>query len=92
MVNDTTMAFIGKNLDSSRLVTFDWKTMEYTLHSLQFKVSQSSSACAKLKGQNGVDLIAAAGSSYLPSGMEVWNPVEESTEIFTPEYPNAYAY
>ena len=45
--------------------------MEYTLHSLQFKVSQSSSACAKLKGQNGVDLIAAAGGSYLPSGTEV---------------------
>ena len=66
--------------------------MDYTSHSLQFKVSQSFSACAKLKGQNGVDLIAAAGSSYLPSGMEVWNPVEESTEIFTPEYPNAYAY
>ena len=45
--------------------------MDYTSHSLQFKVSQSSSDCAKLKGQNGVDLIAAAGSSYLPSGMEV---------------------
>jgi len=24
--------------------------------------------------------------------MEVWNPAEDSTEIYTPEYPGTYAY
>ena len=89
-INDTVTAFIGGFRDPFRIVTFDWQTMDYTLHSIQFQVGRRLSTCAKLKGHGGEDLIAVAGGDLLPSGMEVWNPKNGSTAILTSNFPETY--
>jgi len=65
-VNATVTALIGGRLDYRRVITFDWQTMEYTLHDMQFQVSQLSAACANLRGQNGENLVAVGGGQYAP--------------------------
>jgi hypothetical protein len=71
--------------DSHRILTFDWTNMEYTKHTSQLIGSRKRSACALLKGSDGVVLVAVA-SGY-SAGMEVWNPADDSVKMLTSDFP-----
>jgi hypothetical protein len=71
--------------DPYRILTFDWTTMEYTKHTSQLIGSRTMSACALLKGSDGEVLVAVASGNS--AGMEVWNPVDDSVKMLTPDFP-----
>ena len=45
------------------------------------------STCAMVTGSNGEKLVVVAGGHS--SGMEVWNPIDGSVNILTPDFPLA---
>jgi hypothetical protein len=68
-----------------RILTFDWTTMEYTIHTSQLIGERSWSACALLKGTKGEVLVAVASGHS--AGMEVWNPADGSVKMLTSDFP-----
>ncbi len=82
--------FFGGNNYPRGIVTFDWATMEYTIHPSEFSGNRASSVCGILKGANGETLIAVAGG--ISSGLEVWNPDDDSVKMLTPEFPKGYDF
>lgn len=77
--------FFGGNNYPRGIVTFDWATMEYTKHPSEFSGNRASSVCGILKGANGETLIAVAGG--ISSGLEVWNPADDSVKMLTSDFP-----
>ena len=71
--------------DPHIILTFDWTTMEYTKHTSKLIGSRFLSACALLKGSDGEVLVAVASGNS--EGMEVWNPVDGTVKMLTPDFP-----
>jgi hypothetical protein len=71
--------------DPHRILTFDWTTMDYTLQTSKLIGSRFLSACALLKKSDGEVLVAVASGNS--EGMEVWNPVDGSVKMLTPDFP-----
>ena len=59
--------------------------MTYTKHKPELGGDRRGSACAVVIGQNGEKLVAVAGG--ISSGMEAWNPADESVQILTTNFP-----
>ena len=88
-INDTTTGLLGgKNLKNG-ILTLDWTTMNYTMHSEEFSDGCYFSSCALLKGLNGENLVAVAGGANLP-GMKVWNPDDGSVKFLTTDFPPGF--
>jgi hypothetical protein len=61
--------------------------MEFTKQTVELNTSRTTSACAMVTGSNGEKLVVVAGG--YSSGMEVWNPIDGSVNILTPDFPLA---
>ena len=59
--------------------------MTYTTHKPVLTGRSQYSSCALLKGDNEENLVAVAGG-WSP-GLEVWNPVDGSVKMLTPDFP-----
>jgi hypothetical protein len=59
--------------------------MEFTKHKVELNRSRTMSTCAMVTGSNGEKLAVVAGG--YSSGMEVWNPIDGSVNILTPDFP-----
>ena len=50
--------------------------MQYTWHGDILQGNHEYGSCALLRGDDGIEVVAIA--SGLSSGIEIWNPVDES--------------
>ncbi len=59
--------------------------MEYTKHTSQLIGARRWSACALLKRNEGEVLVAVASGES--AGLQVWNLVDDSVKMLTPNFP-----
>ena len=84
-IDSTTTGFFGGANNPHGITTFNWETMTYTKHKPELSGDRRGSACTVLTGQHGEKLVAVAGG--ISSGMEAWNPADESVQILTANFP-----
>jgi hypothetical protein len=58
---DTLTVIIGGEIDSQRIVTFDWTTMADQVQAARFQGRRVVSSCGLLKNKYGHHLVAVAG-------------------------------
>ncbi len=84
-ISDTVTAIFGGQNNPHEILTFDWIVMEYLKHKSVLIGSRQYSTCALMKGDNGENLAAVAGGTS--PGLEIWNPVDGSVKMLTPNFP-----
>ena len=75
-INATTTGFFSGQNHPHGVTTFSWTTMQYTWHGDILQGNHEYGSCALLRGDDGIEVVAIA--SGLSSGIEIWNPVDES--------------
>jgi hypothetical protein len=73
------------DIDSKRIIVFNWTTMSYSLQKSKLSANRELGTCAILKGNNGEKLVAVA-SGY-SKGIEVWNPADGSVKTLNSTFP-----
>jgi hypothetical protein len=64
-----------------RIVTFDWITMEYTEHNSTLIKERVRSSCSVVKNREGQKVVAIAGGATNTTGLEIWNPADDSVQL-----------
>ncbi len=77
--------FGGSIASTSRVVTLDWSTMEYTTHSPQLLMPRIGSVCAVVKDKDGSAKVAIVGGTS--KGIEFWNPADGTVEQVSYQIP-----
>ena len=77
--------FFGGNTADTRIMTFDWSTMKYTLHTPPLLRGRVGSSCALIKDKDGTVKVAIVGGNS--KGMEFWNPSDGTVELVANEIP-----
>ncbi len=86
-INATTTVFFSGAQDTTRILTYDWTTLQYTKQSARLSGDRQLSACTLLKGAKGETLVAVASGHT--QGMEAWNPADNSVVTLTSNFPLA---
>ena len=71
-----------------RIVTFDWITMEYTEHNSTLIKERVRSSCSVVKSREGQKVVAIAGGGTNSTGLEIWNPIDDSVEFLCDLLPS----
>jgi hypothetical protein len=80
-LNDSMTVIIGGVNNRRSIVTFDWITMEYTEHNSTLIKERVRSSCSVVKNREGQKVVAIAGGATNTTGLEIWNPADDSVQL-----------